>query len=117
MNEPDALDFITNRLQPDSDPPLDWATLGDLLAMARTTDEDDHEPDDDEWTPTYSVQGCYRAIAEGYTIKHAAAAGRFEFTTDGQTFRRNQVLDHLEHQRKLYARKVQTASATLGETC
>lgn len=112
MNYGTALSFVLTRLQPDVDPTLETHTVLELLDLAKTTDADGLAPDDDDWTPTYSTTGCYRAIAEGYTLKHGAAVGRFRFTTDGQTFDRNQLLDHLEHQRKLYARKVQTSSPT-----
>lgn len=115
MNASDATSFIENRLLPDLDPALPAGTIeSDLLPMAATCDTDGIEPDGDDWTPTYSVRGCYRAIAEGYTIKYGLAVGRFEFTTDGQTFRRQQTLDQLEHQRKMYARKVQDAPSTIG---
>jgi hypothetical protein len=82
--------------------------------MAAACDSDGREPDDDDWVPTYSTVGCYRAIAEGWTMKYGRAIGRFDFTTDGQMFRRAQTLDHIEHQRKLYARKVQCSPSTLG---
>lgn len=105
-----ALEFIETRLQPDVDPVIEAAELGVLLGLAVTTDADDIDPTGDDWTPTYSVTGCYRVIAEGYAIKHAKAVGRYSFTTDGQTFQRNQLLDHLEHQRNVYARKVQATT-------
>jgi|SRR5690606_5691652 len=114
MNAAEALTFITDRLCPDDDPQLSLEVVESLLPLAACVDEDGRTPDDPDWTPTYSTVGCYRAIAEGYGIKHAKAANRFDFTTDGQTFRRSQILDHLEFQRSLYARKVQQSPSTLG---
>jgi hypothetical protein len=114
MNAAQALGFMRARLQPDIDPVLDINDFVSLLPMAATCDDDGNEPTDDDWTPTYSEVGCYRAIAEGWTMKYGRAVGRFPFTTDGQNFQRNKVLDHIEHQRKLYARKVQSSPSTLG---
>lgn len=113
MDVTEALAFITARLQPDADPCLSSEVVDGLLALAVAEDEDGYAPTDDEWTETYSVTGCYRAIAEGWAIKRGMAVGRFDFTTDGQTFRRSQQLDHIEHQRRLYARKVQVSPSTL----
>jgi len=114
MNAAQALGFMRARLQPDVDPVLDVNDFASLLPMAATCDADGLEPDVDDWTPTYSIPGCYRAITEGWTIKHGRATGRFDFTTDGQMFRRSQTLDQIEHQRKLYARKAQCSPSTLG---
>lgn len=116
MNAAEALAYITARLQPDDDPALSAYEVASLLPIAATTDADDLEPDASDWTPTYSVVGCYRALAEGWTMKRGKATGRFDFTTDGQMFRRSQTLDQIEYQRKLYARKVQCSPSTLGAT-
>lgn len=112
MNHTEAISFIVARLQPDVDPAMDPNVVVDLVDLAKTDDADGLSPDDADWEPTYSTTGCYRAIAEGYAIKYGAAVARFRFGTDGQTFDRNQILDHLEHQRRLWARKVQTTTAT-----
>lgn len=114
MNASDALAYIAARLHPEDDPEISLSEMADLLFMAATDDEDGNSPDDDAWTPTYSTVGCYRAIAEGWTIKAGKAVGRFDFTTDGQQFRRSQTLDHCEYQRRMWARKVQHSSSTLG---
>ena len=114
MNAPEALAFIVAHLDPDADPVLDTHTVALLLPLAAVVDVDGYRPSDDQWTPTYSTTGCYRAIARGWTIKRGKAVGRYDFTTDGQTFNRSQLLDHIEHQRKLYARLVQTSPSTLG---
>lgn len=114
MNATDAQAFIELRLQPDSDPVLPAGTIDELLPMAATCDEDGLEPDEDDWVPTYSVRGCYKAIAEGWAIKYGMAVGRFEFITDGQTFRRQQTLDHVNNQRATWTRKVQSSPSTIG---
>jgi len=116
MDATEATQFITLRLQPSVDPTLTDGEIADLVDLAVTTDADDNEPADDGWEPTYSVRGCWYAISEGYIIKYAKAVGRFSFTTDGQTFTRNQTLDHLEHQRKRAIAKVQSCPSVLRET-
>lgn len=114
MNAAEATAYVETRLHPDDDPVLSSATVTELLAMAVTADDDGNEPTDDNWTPTYSVTGCYRAIAEGWAIKRGKLVGRFNFTTDGQQFQRAQVRDHVENERAKWARKVQVSPSTLG---
>lgn len=114
MNASEARAFIEARLLPDVDPTLSNDEVAALLPLAATVDADGRTPDHPDWVPTYDTVGCYRAIAEGFTIKHGKASNRFDFTTDGQTFRRSQMLDHLEHQRRLWARKIQQSPSTLS---
>lgn len=116
MDAATAQTFIELRLQPDVDPTLSDAEVLQLVDLAVTTDDDGNEPSDDEWLPTYSVRGCWYGIAEGYLIKYGKAVGRFSFTTDGQTFTRNQTLDHLEHQRKRAIAKVQSCPPLIDAT-
>lgn len=114
MNVAEALSFIEARLLPDVAPTLTGPEVQALLPLAAVDDADGYTPDADDWTPTYSTVGCYRAVAEGYGIKVGKASGRFDFTSDGQTFRRSQMVDHLDEQRRLYAAKVQQSPSTLG---
>ena len=114
MNEPEALRFITDRLAPDDDPALDATTVASLLALAVCADDDGYPPTHDNWTPTYSPTGCYRAIAEGWAIKRTKVPGRYDFQTDGQMFRRKQMVDNIEYERRRWQAKVQTSPSTLG---
>jgi hypothetical protein len=116
MNTPEARRFIEMFLQPDTDPVLNSHEVEFLLAHAVTKDADDLEPTDDDWTPTYSVRGCHYAISEGWAIKYAKASERFSFTTDGQTFTVNQLLDHCDMMRKRHLAKVQACPSTLEIT-
>lgn len=116
MNTAKARAFIELRLQPDSDPVLTAQEVDQLLPLAITDDADGNCPTDVAWDPTYSVRGCWYAIAEGFIVKYAKAAERFSFTTDGQTFTVNQLLDHLEHGRKRALAKVQSSPSTLKIT-
>jgi hypothetical protein len=116
MNAAEATTFIETRLRPDDDPTLTEAEVTSLLPLAAAIDVNDIEPGEDDWIPTYSTVGCYRAIAEGWSLKYGRIIGRFDFTTDGQQFQRSQMLDHIEHQRKTWARKVQQDPSTLSST-
>lgn len=105
MNQPTALARLSLYLAPDEDPVIEQSELELLLeANAQTTDADGNAPGDDGWTPTYSVQGVYRAAAEGWKVKSGRVANRFDFTTDGQTFRRSQMHDHCEAQAARFLR-------------
>lgn len=114
MNAPEALALIVAHLHPDDDPALDATTVASLLPLAAGPDCDGYPPSHDSWTPTYTVKGCYRAVARGWTIKLGKVVGRYDFMTDGQNFRRSQLSDHIREQRRLYARMVQTSPSTLG---
>jgi hypothetical protein len=117
MNLTEAQRFIELHLQPAVDPTLTDDEVDQIVTMARAVDEAGLTPSDDDWTATYSVAGCHYAIAEGYQVKYAKAVGRFSFTTDGQTFTRNQTLDHLEHQRAKHLAKVQATVGTGFPPC
>lgn len=111
MNYQDALLRLDVYLQPYDDPCLSQLEVDTLLdANALTVDVDGLTPSDDGYTPTYSVIGLYRAAAEGWTVKAGKAAGRFDFTTDGQQFRRSQIVDHCEGQAAKYRRKTNLAA-------
>jgi hypothetical protein len=96
------------------DPALTEDEIALLLAMAAVVDEEDLEPAEEGYTPTYSVLGCLRAAREGWVAKRGKIVGRFDFTTDGQTFRRSQVLDHVDGQIDRLNRKINHA-VSLGE--
>lgn len=56
-----------------------------------------------EWAPTWDLDA---AAAMGWELKAGKAAGRFDFTTDGQTFRRGQIIDHCQKMAATYRRRV-----------
>lgn len=115
MNAAEALAYIVTRLHPDDDPALDANDVASLLALAAVPDADCLAPSDDDWAPTYHVVGCYRAIAEGWAIKRGKAVGRYDFTTDGQQFRRSQVRDQIDHEHRRWLAKVQSSPLVLGD--
>lgn len=114
MNATEAMTWLWLRLLPDQEPYLDAAAVAELLRMARTVDASGLAPSDEDWTPTYSIQGLYRAAAEGWDIKAAKASGNYDFTADGQTFRRSQVIDHCRAQAAIWRRKT-NRSTTITE--
>lgn len=115
MNAAEALAYITTRLHPDADPTLSAYEVTSLLGLAAVQDDDRLCPPHDDWTPTYSVVGCYRAIAEGWALKRGKAVGRFDFTTDGQMFRRSQVRDQIDAEERKWRAKVQSSPLVLGD--
>lgn len=54
------------------------------------------------WTPTWDLNS---AAALGWEAKAALAAGRYDFTTDGQTFRRGQIIAHCQTMAQTFRRK------------
>lgn len=114
MDADEARSYIALRLQPDVDPVITASELDQLLEVAATADADGRVPTDDGWIPTYDVVGCHRAIVDGFEVKIAKAAGRVDFTADTQSFKRSQLLDRLESQRDLHARRINVSVSTGG---
>lgn len=104
-------------LQPTVEPALTDPEMAALLAMAACTDADGLAPSDDGWTATYSVQGIYRAAAEGWQIKDGRVEELFDFTTDGQTFNRSQksklLHDKCQNQAAMWKRKLAQSVRTV----
>lgn len=90
----------------DSDPTLTVDQVLVAIAEAAVVDADDLAPSDEDWTPTYSAAGVWRAVVRGWEMKLANAVDRFDFTTDGQTFRRSQVVAHCRQQVEMHRRKI-----------
>ena len=101
-----ALHKFEAHCPPQADPVLTDAQVAAAIAEAACVDADDLAPSDDGWTPTYSVIGVWRSIVRGWEMKLSNAAGRFDFTTDGQTFRRSQTVAHCREQADMHRRKL-----------
>lgn len=71
-----------------STPTLDEGQLDELLVFARRPDNAGLLPSDTNWSGAYDLNA---AAAEGWRWKAAKAAGDFGFSTDGQSFNRDQV--------------------------
>jgi hypothetical protein len=115
VNAAEALAYITRRLHPDDHPALDAGDVASLLELAAVVDDDGLCPSDADWTPTYGVPGVYRAIAEGWAMKRGKVVGHFDFTTDGQMFRRSQTSDHIDAEERKWRAKVQSSPLVLGD--
>lgn len=88
-----------------------WPTIIGPRSCAQVTEtavvwEDAGGP----WAPTWDLDA---AAARGWETKAGLAAEDFEFTTDAQTFRRQQVIDHCERKAAQHRRRV-VASAPMG---
>ena len=62
------------------------------------------------WTPTYDI---HAAAVAGCLLKASKAAGRFDFTTDGQTFNRSQIIAHWRGMAADYRRRGARAVAVI----
>lgn len=88
----------------DSAPVLSVDELTALLSMAALADADGRAPTDVAWDPTYDLN---RAAAEGWRWKVGKLAGSaFDFTADGATFDRSQMVTHCEKMIAQYQRKI-----------
>ena len=105
MDAAAAMSRIAAFCPPNEQPVLTVPQVEEMLRAAAAPDEDGYAPADDEWTPTYSAIGVWRAVTRGWEMKAAALIGDYDFTTDGQTFRRSQMRDHCEEQARIYRRK------------
>lgn len=74
-----------------------------LLAMCRLADSAGAAPSDADWIPTYDLN---RAATEGWRWKAGKAAGSYDFTADGATFNRAQIISHCEMMTQQYRRKI-----------
>jgi hypothetical protein len=63
------------------------------------------------WSPTWDL---HAAAAEGWELKASKAAGRFDFTTDGQTFRRGQIISHCQQMARTHRRRVMVNAPAVG---
>jgi hypothetical protein len=88
----------------DSAPVLSADELEALLAMCRLADSAGLAPAETDWVPTYDLN---RAAAEGWRWKAGKLAGSaYDFTADGATFNRSQMVAHCERMVTQYQRKL-----------
>lgn len=88
----------------DSAPTLAADELEALLAMSRLADSAGLAPSETDWVPTYDLN---RAAAEGWRWKLGKLAGTaYDFTADGATFNRSQMVAHCKEMIAQYQRKL-----------
>ncbi|HSW50326.1 MAG TPA: hypothetical protein VLH09_09140 [Bryobacteraceae bacterium] len=103
MNEAEARARLERMVAAAEDPVLSLEEIADLVALSRVADTAGLAPSDANWTPTFDLN---RGAAEGWRWKAGKAAPRFQFTADGATFQRQQVLAHCERMAAQYRRKI-----------
>lgn len=86
-----------------SAPLLTTDELAVLLEQNQVVDATGLAPTAAGYVPTWDLN---RAACEGWRWKAGKCAGLFDFTADGATFNRAQMLDHCEKMIAQYARKV-----------
>lgn len=105
MNLAEATSFVSRRAAITQEPVVSTADVQAMLAeLAIVEDADGNSPTSDDWTETYSRLGCYRVIAEIWTIKAGEVAHRFDFLapTSGGLFKVSQIQDHCMAQANRY---------------
>lgn len=90
-----------------------WPDLGGLARTTHRIIDGDVVWEDagGPWQGTYDLNA---AAAEGWRWKAGKCAGRFGFTTDGQSFQRQQVHAHCLEQAAVYQRRVNGSAPTGG---
>jgi len=89
------------------DPTLTDEELTGLLDGWRLVDSEGRRPDDDQWVPTYNVDG---AVAEAYRVKAGRVADQYTFGADGATYNRDQRFAHLTAMAEKYERRAKARS-------
>lgn len=116
MNATTALARLEMFVQSAIEPTLSGGELDVLLSLAAIVDEDGYEPQDDDWTPTYSPNLLNLAIAQGWNVKAGKLGAGETGSSDGATFnpevRRQFCLD----QEMKYRNKVSGSFLTAGRT-
>lgn len=115
MNALQALKAINDLCPFDDDPELSQTQQMRLVELAGVTDADGIAPSDETWTPTYDRRGVYLAARDGWVMKKARTVGRFDFSTDGQMFKRSQWADHCDEMIRRMNVKVQTSLVVSGD--
>ena len=106
MNEATALARLKLFTQWTVEPGLTTDELGVLLAMNRGVDADDLGPADEGYIATWTMQGLYRAAAEGWRWKAAKFTPQHAVTVDNQIFSAGQKFDHCEQMARHYAKLI-----------
>ena len=95
----------------DQPPALTQTEIDQLLEMSKLRDPYDLPPDDANWTPTWDLN---IGAAEGWRWKAAKVAGNYGFSTDGQSFNREQVHDHCLRMSESFKRRITGTIHVLG---
>lgn len=89
----------------ESDPALTSAEVDDLMLMIREPDDAGRLPDAAGWAGAWNLN---RGAAEGWLWKAGKVADRFDFGSDVNDFKRDQLHKHCLEQSKQYRRGSRT---------
>ena len=84
-------------------PTLSDGELNTLLDMHQVADSAGVAPGATDYVPSYDFN---RAAAEGWRWKMAQLTGKFDFTADGATYNRSQMVDMCEKMIRQYQRRI-----------
>jgi hypothetical protein len=88
MDEITARELLEDMVSPSSIPILTDNEVDRLLNYAKRADVNGYLPSETEWEPTWNLAA---AAARGWIIKAGKVAGLFPFSTDGQSYQRDQM--------------------------
>ena len=91
MDREGAVSLLSDMTAATSRPTLAQARLEDLVDRFSMADRYGVAPKDDGWEPTWNLNA---AAAEGWRLKAAAVAGDFNFSADGASYSKADVLAH-----------------------
>jgi hypothetical protein len=106
-----ALGILTDRVAAASRPILSPETLGRVLDQWRTPDAEGRPATDAAWVGSYDLNA---AAAEGWRIKAGMVAGDFNFSADGASYSKADVLAHCLEMETKYASRSHGVLATLA---
>lgn len=99
MTSSEVTAYITLHLQPNIDPVISSDELALIVDQAKRADSNGLAPSDPDWVETYDLAA---AVATGWEIKAAKAAGGYAFTDNGQTLHREQIYTQCLAQAKIW---------------
>jgi hypothetical protein len=88
MDEITARELLEDMVSPSSIPILTDPEVDRLFEFAKRADVNGLVPSDTDWTPTWNL---HAAAARGWIMKAGKVAGLFPFSTDGQSYQRDQM--------------------------
>jgi hypothetical protein len=106
-----ALGILTDRVAAASRPVLSDATLNRILDQWATPDTEGRPASDAAWVPSFDLNA---AAAEGWRLKAGMVAGDFNFSADGASYSKADVLAHCLEMEAKYASRSHGVLATLA---
>lgn len=111
MDREVALEELKDRVAATSRPVLTDAQVNRILDNWRTPDADGRPASDASWDPSFDLNG---AAAEGWRKKAGMVAGDFNFSADGSSYSKADVLAHCLEMETKYASRSHGVMASLA---